>query len=200
MKKFSLLIALALLLTVSGVYATWVYSQSDDVADITGAKAITMTEATFTGTYGTFAVDSSSVSLLVDPKGATGSDLHTTALYITGDVIITFTPNSYAPDSVKRNGVPATFQFGLSNDNWTYETRKILTVDTAKHDISWGTPGADGVFTYTISAAALADYLTLTEFLLDTKADYDAYDKVLTNGQVTLAISDGKNQSTIVNG
>jgi len=199
MKKFSLLIALALLLTVSGVYATWVYSQSDDVADITGAKAITMTEATFTGTYGTFAVNTQNLSMVVDPKGDTGAAAHTTSLVITGDLVITFTPNAHAPSTVKQNGVAATFQFGLSNDNWKYETEDIMTVDTTKYDIDWGTPGANGVFTFTISAAELANYITLTEFVLDTKADYDAYDGILTNGQVTIAISDGKNASTIVN-
>lgn len=77
MKKISLLIALVLCLTISGVYATWVYSQSDDVADITGAKAITMTEATFTGTYGTYSVDSSNLTMVIDPKEGT---THTTSL------------------------------------------------------------------------------------------------------------------------
>ena len=65
MKKLSILIALILCVTIGGVYATWVYSQSDDVADITGAKAITMTEATFTGTYGTYNVDTTGLTMVV---------------------------------------------------------------------------------------------------------------------------------------
>lgn len=73
-----------------------------------------------------------------------------------------------------------------------------MTVDTAKHDITW-VPANDGTFTYTISAQNLANYVTLTEFTLDTKVDYDAYDRVLTNGQLVVTISDGKNASTIVN-
>lgn len=193
MKKISLLIALVLCLTISGVYATWVYSQSDDVADITGAKAITMTEATFTGTYGTYSVDTSALSMQVDPKEGTA---HVTSLVITGDLTITFTPNTYAPDEVKNNGVASTFAFSLSNSAWNYDNQPIITVDTDKHNIAWA-KGGNGIFTYTISAEALADYLTLTEFSLDTKADYDAYDKVLTNGQIVVTVSDGK--TTAVN-
>lgn len=47
-----------------------------------------------------------------------------------------------------------------------------------------------------MTAEELASILTLTEFVLDTKADYDAYDLVLTNGQITLTISDGKTSSS----
>ena len=189
MKKISLLIILVLCVTIGGVYATWVYSQSDDVADITGAKAVTMTEATFTGTYGTYTVDTSGLTMVVDPKEGTA---HTTALKITGSLIINFTPNVHAPEQVKLNAIPSTFTFSLSNSDWKYAGQDIMTIDTEKHDITWGEPGENGVFSYEISASTLASYITLTEFVLDTKADYDAYDLVLTNGQIVVSISDGK--------
>ncbi len=192
MKKLSLLISLLLCITIGGVYATWVYSQSDDVADVTSAKAITMTEATFTGTYGTFSVDSSQLDMVVDPKPGTA---HVTSLKITGVLTIKFTPNTYAPDDVKAGGVPATFTFGLSNEDWNYLGQKIMTVDTNKHDIVW--TNQDGVLVFVLSAEQLANYISLTEITLDTKAEYDAYDTALTQGQITLTISDGKSQSTI---
>lgn len=195
MKKLSILIALVLCVTIGGVYATWVYSQSDDVADITGAKAVTMTEATFTGTYGTYHVNTDDLSMVVDPKEGT---THTTALKITGNLVISFTPNTYAPEEVKTGGVPSTFAFSLSNSNWKYDGTDIMTVDTTKYDITW-TPDGEGGFTYVISAAELANYIHLTEFTLDTKVDYDNYDAVLTNGQIVVSVSDGKNASTIVN-
>ena len=195
MKKLSILIALVLCVTIGGVYATWVYSQSDDVADITGAKAITMTEATFTGTYGTYHVDTTGLTMQVDPREGT---THTTSLKISGNLVISFTPNTYAPVEVKESGVPSTFAFSLSNANWMYNGSSIITVDTDKYNIAW-TPDGSGSFTFTISAAELANYITLTEFTLDTKAEYDDYDAVLTNGQIVVSVSDGKNASTIVN-
>ena len=188
MRKISLLIALCLLASVGSVYAAWVYSQSDDVADITNARAINMTAATFEGNYGTFTTDSSSLTLLVDPKPGT---THTTSLQLTGEIVIRFTPATYAPAEVKENGVAATFQFGVSNPNWKYGIDDVLTIDTTVYDIDW-TLQADGTFTHTITADELAGYITLTEIELDTKADYDAYDAVLTQGQITLTISERK--------
>jgi len=191
MKKLSLLIALALILSIGGVYATWVYSQSDDVADITNARAITMTEATFEGTYGTYSTDATSLTLKVDPKQGT---THTTSLQIGGEIIIKFTPATHAPAEIKTNGVPTTYTFGVSNAEWEYNEVSIIDVDTEAKNAVW-TDAGNGVLTHTISAAQLADILTLTEFELDTKADYDAYDAVLTQGQITLTISDGKSSS-----
>ena len=196
MKKLSLLIAIALILSIGGVYATWVYSQSDDVADITNARAITMTEATFEGTYGTYSTDATSLTLKVDPKPGT---THTTGLQIGGEIIIKFTPATHAPADIKENGVPTTYKFGVSNADWKYGGEFIITVDTDEKDVVWTDTDGDGVLTHTVSAAELANILTLAEFELDTKADYDAYDTVLTQGQITLTISDGKNASTIVN-
>ena len=97
-----------------------------------------------------------------------------------------------------RSRISSTFAFSLSNADWKYDGTNLITVDTALHNITWTSDG-NGAFTYTISAAQLANYITLTEYTLDTKVDYDAYDAALTNGQIIISISDGKNASTIVN-
>lgn len=196
MKKLSLLIALAMLISIGGIYATWVYSQSDDVADITNARAITMTNATFEGTYGTYNTDASTLLMKVDPKPGTS---HTTSLVITGEIVIIFTPATHAPADIKGSGIPTTFSFGVSNPNWTYNGEKIISITSeGSGDVVW-TRQDNGTLTYTITAEMLSRILSLTEFELDTKADYDAYDAALTNGQITLTISDGKNSSTITN-
>ena len=192
MKKFSFLILFALMISIGGVYATWVYSQSDDVADITNARAITMTEATFEGTYGTYSTDASALTLKVDPLEGTA---HTTSLKIDGYILIKFTPSTYAPSDVKENGVRTTYQFNVSNQNWTYNDQKIITVETDVKTVSW-TKQDDGTFLYTVTAQELASVLHLTEFTLDTKADYDLYDDALLDGQITLTVSDGKSTSS----
>ena len=187
MKKFSLLILLALLVSIGGVYATWVYTQSNDVADITEAKAITMTNAEFIGTYGTYTSDASTILMKIDPKEGT---THVTSLVITGEIVITFTPTTHAPVDVKENAVATTYTFSLSNNNWKYGDQFIMTVDSQPKNIVWEKQD-DGTFKYTITAAELASILTLTDITLDTKAEYDAYDAALTNGQIVLTISDG---------
>ena len=188
MKKFGLLIMLALLVSIGGVYATWYYTQSDDVADITNGRALNMSDAEFTGTYGGYSVDTSKLVMTVDPKQGTA---HVTALYITGEIVVTFTPSTYAPDDVKSNGVATTCTFGVSNADWKYDETNIVSVDSTPISVVW-TRAENGTFTYTISAETLADIITLSEITLDTKADYDAYDNLLTLGQITISVSDGK--------
>lgn len=188
-KRLSLLIALVLCFTIGGVYATWVYTQSDDVADITKSGTVNLTDATFEGTYGTYAVDVQGAKMEVDPKEGT---THTTSLVITGNIVITFTPNVNAPVTVKEKAVPSTFALALSNPNWKYNDQVILTVDTSKYDIVWGEPDSNGIFTYTIEASVLSGYITLTEFDLDTKAKYDAYAQALATGAIEIIVSDGK--------
>ena len=188
MKKLSLLIALCMLLTIGGVYATWTYTQSTDVADESVNMALNLTNVTFVGTYGTYEIDQSGLSMTIDPKAGT---THTTALYITGNVVIKFTPNQYAPENVKDSAVASTYALSLANANWQYTSQNIVTLAHAgNHDITWQKQ-PDGSFTFTLSADDLADHIVLTEFTLDTKTDYDAYNTVLGQGSIVLTVSDG---------
>jgi len=188
MKKLSLLIALCMLLTIGGVYATWTYTQNTDVADEAVNMNMNLTDVAYSGSYGTYKVDTSSLKLTIDPKANT---THTTALYIAGNIVVTFTPTSVAPANVKENGVTSTYAFSLANSTWQYEGKDIVTVNHAeKHNVIWQDNG-DGTFSFTISATDLEDHISLTEFDLDTKAKYDAYNTVLGKGSIVITVSDG---------
>lgn len=197
MKKLGLLMAMALTVTVGGVYATWTYAKGTDVADETVNMTLNLTDVAYIGSNGTYKIDTTGLTLKIDPKAGTA---HTTALYVDGSIVITFTPNTHAPEDVKENAVASTFQFGLTNSNWTFDddgeggeaAKSIITLEHAeKHDIAW-TKGADGVFSYTIDADEIAEHITLTEFVLDTKVKYDAFNTALGNGQITITVSDGQ--------
>ena len=188
MKKLSLLIALCMLLTIGGVYATWTYTQNTDVADEAVNMNLNLTDVAYSGSYGTYKVDTSGLTMVIDPKAGT---THTTALYMTGNIVITFTPNSVAPSNVKEDGVPSTYAFSLANQNWKYDGQDIVTVNHSEvHNIDW-TENGDGTFSFTISAADLEEHISLTEFELDTKAKYDAYNAVLGTGSIVITVSDG---------
>ena len=198
MKKLGLLMAMVTAVTVGGVYATWTYAKEQDVADETVNLGLNLTSPEFNGSYGTFHVDTTGLSMKIDPKPGT---THTTALLIEGSIVITFTPNAVATEEIKENGVAATFQFSLTNPNWVYDPDGDLgeasaaPIVTLAHSgaeaIDWGEPDENGVFTFTIPAAEIATHISLTEFVLDTKADYDAYNTVLGQGQIALTVSDG---------
>ena len=190
MRKLGLLIAMILCVTIGGVYAAWVYPQSDDVADVTHHTLLTLPDATFSGTYGTYAVTpSDDFAMTIDPEAGT---THTTALYITGSITISFEPNSVATPEVKANGVPTTFQFTLSNDNWTFKGQKIITLahDTPETITEWEKD--NGVFKFTLTADMLREHISLTAFELTSKAVYDEFDTALSQGQINLHVSDGK--------
>ena len=195
MRKFSLLIALALLITVGSVYATWTYIDKTDVADITEGKAVNLTGATFVGTYGTYTVDVTGLVLQIDPKE---ENSHITSLIGSGQVVITFTPSIHAPTEIKTNAVASTFQIKLSNDNWTFDdgsgSKNIFVLThQGTETISWSEPDSNGVFTFTLTAADLLDeHLSMNEFTLDSKSDYERFTTALTNGQITFTVSDGK--------
>ncbi|MBE6781827.1 MAG: hypothetical protein E7540_03805 [Ruminococcaceae bacterium] len=192
MKKLSLLIALCMLLTIGGVYATWTYTQNTDVADEAVNMNMNLTDVAYSGSYGTYKVDVTGLSLAIDPKAGT---THTTALYATGNIIVTFTPNSVAPADVKENGVKTTYAFSLANPNWKYEDKDIVTINhTEKHDVVWQDNG-DGTFSFTISADEFMEHVALTEFELDTKVKYDDYNAVLGTGSIVITVSDGVSAS-----
>lgn len=192
MKKISLLIALCMLLTIGGVYATWTYTQNTDVADEAVNMNLNLTDVAYSGSYGTYKVDVTGLNLSIDPKEGT---THTTALYATGNIIVTFTPNSVAPADIKENGVETTYAFSLANTNWQYEGKDIVSVNHAeKHDVTWQTNG-DGTFSFTISANEFMKHIALTEFDLDTKVKYDAYNAVLGTGSIVITVSDGVSAS-----
>ena len=192
MKKFSLILILVLCLTVGSVYATWTYTKYTDVMDEAVHKSMNLGKVESVGSYGAYEVDISGIYFTIDPKAGT---THTTALYVTGEIVITFTPNPVAPQEVKNNGVASTFEFSLGNNNWLYEGQPIIALthdaSEAKHAIAWEKQ-PDGTFKCTLDAAAIAGHFELTEFVLDTKVKYDAYNTVLGQGQITITVSDGQ--------
>ena len=207
MKKISLLIALCMLLTVGGVYATWIYT-ANDVADQNQPMSLTLTNTDFEGTHGTYTIDVSHLTMTIDPK-ENHTDKHTTALYFNDDgyVRITFTPNENAPADVKQYGLLSYFSLSLSNNSWTFDdntgagARNIITLNhNEEHRILPTNVMEDGVMNWVkegnsfhcdIPVEFFEDHIILTEFLLDTKADYDNFQTVLENGKIIAHISDG---------
>ena len=194
MRKLSFLIALCTLLTVGGVYATWTYMETTNVADAKMHMSVNLGEAEFAGSYGTYKVNADNLTLTIDPKEGTS---HTTALYATGEIVITFTPSFNATEEVKNNGVASTFQLALTGD-WKYEGQDMLTIEdghTDAHAFTWQdrTVDSDGVitFTYTMSANEFLSHISLAEIVLDTHAEYLAYDQILGTCSIDIIVSDG---------
>ncbi len=204
LRSLSMIITLALILTVGGVYAVWTYIQNDNIADISPDILIDMGDVTFSGSSGIYSIDTSALSILVEPTQI-GNQTHYTSLVATGVLVIKFTPNADATQYVKDNGVATSFDFALSNAaTWTYAGQQIFTINTsaakASGDIAlandavatekW-TKQADGTLTYTITAEEILQVFQIAKFQLDTKAKYDAFSDVLSDGNFRIHITDG---------
>ncbi len=208
MKKLSLLIALMLFVTVGGVYATWSYAGTNDIADAYAEAKVTITDAVLAGANGTYTIESNLV-LSIDQA----NDEHEAKLVFEPadsskpiQLKVTFEPSSFAPQKIKEEAVPSELYFGTTTEmqykmdaegNYSAtgtptDILKFANVsdNNFSENVIWFDEG-DGTFTYTLDEAALKDQIQLNKtFVLDTKAEHDAFRAALI-GNVIARVTDG---------
>lgn len=215
MKKLGVLIALFTCLTIGGVYATWSYAGTNDIADSFAEAKVTIADAELTGANGTYKIESNLV-LTVDQA----NDAHEAVLVFDSNdgkdihLTITFTPAKNAPVDIKKNGVPSelyfdtttAMQYKMDEDGNYSETgtpTNIFVFSNVGNGVidepfTW-VPGelVEGSsefyksFTYTIGEAELKDMIKLSQtFVLDIKAEHDAFRTAL-SGNIVARVSDG---------
>lgn len=204
MKKLTLLLALMLVVTIGGVYATWSYAGTNDIADSYAETKVTITDAVLTGANGTYAIESNLV-LLVDQK----NDDHEAELIFASNnneavfLKVTFTPSSSASQDIKNEAVPSQLYFGTTTameykmdnegnyaDNGAAtKILKFANESDNKLDIAWTKEG--DIFTYTMDEAALKAQIQLNKnFVLDIKSEHAAFREAL-NGNIIAHVTDG---------
>ena len=207
MKKLSILIALLLCVTIGGVYATWSYALTEDIADAFAEAKVTIADAEFVGSNGTYKIESNLV-LTVDQA----NDAHEAELVFSANdsqpiyLRVTFTPAVNAPQKIKEEGVPSELYFGTTtemkykmdaegNYSETGTATDIFTLKDVANDeldvnVTW-TKQDDGTFTYTLDEAALKDQIKLSQtFKLDLKSEHDAF-RAAMNGNIVARVTDG---------
>ena len=199
MKKVGLLMSLASVIVVGGVYATWSYSQGS-VASATDEYAVVMTAETVKGEKGTFNVNSSSVTFEIGNKGEYHPELRGT-----GEVVVTFTPSVGADTAVREEGIDIKWSIGICEDGqgvWKYDKdfdgtvdEEFFTVTPTEVTVAKATADKDteGRFVYTIPVSEIMNYIQLNvtdDFVLDTKAKYDSFASFLNDHHFVLTISE----------
>ena len=207
MKKLSVLIALLLCITITGVYATWSYAGTNDIADAFAEAKVTIADVELVGANGTYKIESNLV-LSVD-QANTEHEAELVFSSNNGDPVylkVTFTPATNAPQDIKDNAVPSELYFGATtnmvykmdadgNYSETGTPSSIFAFTNSGNGVldnifSW-TKEADGTFTYTMDQAALEAQIRLSQtFVLDTKAEHDAF-RVALNGNIVARVTDG---------
>lgn len=188
MKRLGLIIVMALVLTIGGVYATFNYAQND-VLSATQTMDKTLAGADTETAKGTIAINTESFMLKIDD---TSKSLKI-GLTTQGNVKVTFTPAAGADTDVKENGVDLKLEIAFSNN--TYNGTDIFKTTTAYGtgiSLGKGTKNSTGAFDYTVN---LGEYLAVNEIFLLTKSEYDAFSTFFTNAdnaKITITVSENK--------
>ncbi len=120
MKKLTALIAMAVMLIVGGVYATWSYAGADNTASLEYDKAVYLAGTSQSGNVGTYAVTHNVSDIKVDQKDVATNDYTAVIVPTLSDAtgkpsfVLTFTPVAGAGDLVKANGVKSYVYFGMT--------------------------------------------------------------------------------------
>lgn len=194
MKKLGLIILMALVLTVGGVYAAFNYAQADVQQTATLNKSIAGVDKDTP--KGEIAIDVSKFLLKIDDT----TETLTTGLRTQGTVKVTFTPAKGADASVADEGVNLKLEISFTNNTYRlngvdYEVFKTTTPDynaTTGVVLGKGTKNESGKFEYTVD---LGKYLTVSEIPLPTLADYEHFERFFTaagNAVVTITVSEVK--------
>ncbi len=177
-KSLSLLIALAMCITIGGVYAAWIYAETDMSAVHGHIGSFGLANAEINNSKGTITVDASNAHLVIDQTSATD---YTATLKANGTITVTFSPSEIFTNS---NPSLTTFnmQYRLVTTNTNPDT---FTCDDGtgekalftKFDDETQTPlslvkQADGKYSATLEASVLLDLIAIDSFKLDT---YDKY-------------------------
>lgn len=206
MKKLSLLLALMLCVTIGGVYATWSYAGTDDIADAFAEAKVTITDAELTGANGTYKIESNLV-LTIDQANENHEAMLVFASNNSEPIFlkVTFTPAANAPQTIKDAGVPSELYFGTTTTmqykidpygnysasgtptdifSFTNESNGVFS-----QNITW--TEENGTFTYMLDKDDLQSMITLSQtFVLDIKSEHDAFREALT-GNIVARVTDG---------
>ena len=207
MKKISILITLLLLLTVGGVYATWSYAGTNDIADAFAEAKVTIEDVELIGANGTYKIESNLI-LSVDQANENHEAELVFASNDTNPIYlkVTFTPAQNAPQSIKENAVPTELYFGTTTEmQFKIDSEGNYDENGTATDIFTFSNPSDGIFspnvtwheedngtfTYTLDEATLKTMITLSRtFVLDIKAEHDAFREALT-GNIVARVTDG---------
>ena len=195
MKKISLLLVLALVLTVGGVYAAWVYPLMDEI-NINNSEDINVTidAASQIGDAGAFSFENTGVAFKFENDGNYNTVL--TAVDPDAKLVIKFTPSAGSGE-VGDIALPA-YLYGTSSLGGYADVDELVEFNVAYHtigtvgsgeEIEWVADG-NGAFTFEITAAELvAEHLTHNSVCLDTYNEHYAFSQAIAGKGIVIHIS-----------
>lgn len=185
MKRLGAIIAIALVLTIGGVYATFNYANGGVVSLENETISKELIGMTIDTPKGTISIKSNNFKITVDDFN---SNLHTTGK-LEGKTTINFTPATLADAVVRANGIKLKLTITVTGNEYDdgETTHKLFNISQE---------ALDGV---TLNGNApirgdfeidFADYITVTDIYLSTPEKYTAYSTAFNATTITFTISE----------
>ena len=179
MKKFAVLMALILCVTIGGVFANWVYTEGT-TASVQDNITFGMSAATTDTARGTFSIEDNNLTLHIDQ--ASRQD-YTATLKLSGAIKVNFTPN--ADFNVDSYTFKATFELatvdGVDMLSYTYDGNDLAgdksnailkKFDKSPVELIFDKTTNTSVWTATITADMIDALIDLNEFELNTYKEW----------------------------
>ena len=176
MKKLTVLVALLLCITIGGVYDTWIFA-GDTILSQTDPFINKMGDVDTSTSAGSYHFVNNTVNLVVEPENA---DSYKATITWTGDVTLRFAANdTISADPLDRALNATVIIEAVDITGATYGGTQIYTLNNAFKiqlaEDSWTHDEATNTYSYKITAAALADAVSIGDFTLDTYDEYRAF-------------------------
>ena len=191
MKKISTIIALALVITIGGVFAAWHYNRGEVSLEMT--RSATMASIQSDTAKGSIAIDQdanngqgNTLKFLVDDVAPQD---YVTTLVPSGSVWVKFTPAANADQAVKDNGIKMKATITVLGTQQEYNGVKIFAA-AASNEIMLGEATLDAV---EIKATDIVNCLIFNggeTIVLDTYEDNLAYETAMKTYMIAITITE----------
>lgn len=187
MKKLSLIVAMAVILTIGGVFATWTYNDAAVDPVTVNNLGVTINTPSTDSKQATLEASGAPTLRIVNNGAATNDpSQYAAALVIENDIVVTIDISTMAPEAT-RDGVALEYVVTVEGDDASLfnvtSTPVTLYKTGSDSDVL-----LDGD-TATIAATDLDDLIQLKPITLDTAAKHTTFSNNLKDVKFTIEIS-----------
>ena len=204
MKKLSLLMALAMIITIGGVYANWVYHEGVMSTEVHDHFSIKMAGVESENAKGVLTVDAGGLVIEVINSGS-----YVPELSMSGSVKVYFKPNAGVSPEAERGELDLAFKLSASRGGgklenvayditYTYEdytTEVFSKYDQDVHDVTDTAEKNDqGVWVFEIPASEIEQLIVLNEAglsgdnALDSFAKFKAFEQAINSQSFGISV------------
>ncbi len=184
MKKLGLLAAMAMVVTVGGVYATWNYAQTGNVAEVGTMATVVVPEAVVSTVKGSLEVSHNTLSIRIDDLG--NDNDHVAELVFEGSLTVTFTPALGA--DLKAMDLVLDAYFKDTVDDLAFEGTDLFNINGEKLQKTFDLDNDEK--TWTINGTDLAKIISINHLELETLEEFTRFRDKMNGLKLDMIITD----------